>query len=231
MVHVSVWKCGAYWRKGRRGMEERHSPPFPNTGKRTPLSSHDSAVKRINGMLWLPWRLQEIKAQPTNPTALSPDTLARRKAVKRKMTASFAVLVVLLAAMAATAQEFPPPGGIKLLPGYHHQPQHGIDSKIGTISKAGGLQIHYDVGEMAGTFTGCEWCGWSKGEVWRKRQIIDGQEAVLIFTKQKRLVVSFPNVHANFYATIQTQAEMADMLLMLFTFQSPQVASRGKGTH
>jgi len=63
----------------------------------------------------------------------------------------------LFLTIAAGAQDVPPPGSIRLLPGYHHRLERGIDSKLGTIWKQGGLQLHYDIGEMAGTYTECGW--------------------------------------------------------------------------
>ena len=43
----------------------------------------------------------------------------------------------------------PPPGNIKLLPGYEHFPACGIDTLAGDIKKSGGLEISYDIGAMA----------------------------------------------------------------------------------
>ena len=120
----------------------------------------------------------------------------------------------------AASQEVPPPGAIKLLPGYHHRVTQGVDSRTGLIWKEGGAQIRYDIGEMAGSYTECSWCGWTKDELWRKKQVLNGKEVVCVFTKKRRLIVSFPDERANFYATIRTQAELADMLLMIFTFDT-----------
>jgi hypothetical protein len=155
----------------------------------------------------------------TNPTSASCKTLIRRKAMKF-VKWTWCIASVLLAAVGATAQEAPPPGSIELLPGFHHHLKQGIDSATGTIGRKGGLQIEYDIGEQAGDYTQCAWCGWTKGEVWRKKQVISGQEVICVFTNHRRLVVSFPEVHANFYATIRTNAELAEMLLMVFTFRA-----------
>ena len=43
---------------------------------------------------------------------------------------------------------------------------------------------------------------------------------MFVFTKSRRFVVSFPESHANFYATIRNESDMADMLLMLSTFET-----------
>jgi len=70
------------------------------------------------------------------------------------LPAAFMLLVVI----AAIAQE-PAPGSMQLLPGFQHQHKQGVDSTVGTISKPGGLRIDYDIGEWAGDYTKCTWCG------------------------------------------------------------------------
>lgn len=143
------------------------------------------------------------------------------------------------------ALETPPAGGIALLPGYHHCTLQGIDSWEGTIARKDGFHIDYDIGEMAGNYTDshCVSCDWTKNEVWRKKQIVNGHEATFVFTEsdtetrvkqtvngqvvfvpgetlhKKQLIVSVPDTHSNFYATIQTEDQLADMLLMIFTFR------------
>jgi hypothetical protein len=109
---------------------------------------------------------------------------------------------------------------VKLLPGYQQREGRSLDSTTGYIFKEGGLRISYD---MAGVYTDCDWCDWTKGETWRKKQVVNGQQAVLVFTKSRRLVVSFPESHANFYATIRDESELTDMLLMLATFEKVEV--------
>jgi hypothetical protein len=108
---------------------------------------------------------------------------------------------------------------VTLLPGYQYHAAQGIDSRTGVIWKERGVRLSFDIGDMAGVYTDCDWCGWTKGETWRKEQTIGDQKVIYVFTKSKRLVVSFPEVHANFYATIRTESDMADVLLMLSTFR------------
>jgi hypothetical protein len=71
---------------------------------------------------------------------------------------------------------------------------------------------------MAVDYTSCVWCGWTKGEIWRRDQIVGGHKVVMVFTKSKSLIVSFPEDHANFHATITSPADTADMLLMVLTY-------------
>lgn len=129
--------------------------------------------------------------------------------------------VCLLTISSASGQEPPTPGSVSLLPGYRHRVGQGIDSKVGTIWKDGGLVIHYDIGELAGDYTECgRSCGWTNGELWRREQVVHGQRVVCVFTKKRRLVVSFPGAHANFYGSIHTDEQLTEMLLMLLTFKA-----------
>jgi len=116
---------------------------------------------------------------------------------------------------------------VKLLVGYKQREGRSLDSTTGHIWKEGGLRISYDIGPMAGVYTNkCEWCDWTKGEIWRKTQTINGQESVFVFTKSRQLVVSFPKSYANFYAAIRDESELTDMLLMLATFERGYVDDR-----
>jgi len=137
----------------------------------------------------------------------------------------FAFLIVLGPTRVGTAQteSTPIPGSIKLLPGYHYQKEQGIDSLVGKIWKKGGLEIDHDIGALAGNYADCKSCGWTDGELWRRKQTVNGQESIIVFTKSRRLIVVFPESKANFYATISTEEDMADMLLMLCTFQKISV--------
>jgi len=132
-------------------------------------------------------------------------------------TAAGLLLAPLLLAATCMAQSEAPPGNIRLLPGYLHQRGQGFDSKVGTIARREGLTIEYDIGPMAGDYTDRKW----DGEIWRKNQIINGHPIVVVFTKANLLVISFPGRNANFLATIRSDSEMADMLLMVLTY-SPE---------
>jgi len=110
---------------------------------------------------------------------------------------------------------------VALLPGYQQQEGRSLDSTTGTIWKDGGVRIEYDI---AGVYTDCKSCEWTKSEVWRKKQVVNGQKAVFVFTKSKMLVVSFPKSHANFYATVHNEGELTDVLLMLATFKGVHTA-------
>ena len=112
---------------------------------------------------------------------------------------------------------------VTLLPGYQQREGSSLDSTTGLIWKEGGLRISYDIGRMAGAYTDCDSCDWTRGEKWRKKRVINGQKAVFVFTASRRLVVSFPESHANFFATVRDESDFADMLFMLFTFERSNV--------
>jgi hypothetical protein len=136
------------------------------------------------------------------------------------------LLALLLPFGVGTAQTEPTtiPGAIKLLPGYHYQKDVGVDSNAGKIWKQGGVKIEHDIGALAGNYADCKTCGWNDGELWRKKQTVNGQEAIVVLTKSKRLIVVFPESKANFYATIHTEEDLTDALLMLCTFQKMTVS-------
>ncbi len=107
-----------------------------------------------------------------------------------------------------------PPGSIKLLPGYSHQALRGIDTRVGKISRKDGLTIQYDIGTLAGNYAEAR-----KDEaVWFKVQVLNGQTVHVAFTNDKTLYVTFTNGPANFYATVKTEEDLADVLLMLSTY-------------
>ena len=61
---------------------------------------------------------------------------------------SLSLVAVAISASAEDAPK-PPPFGIKLLPGYPHEPKQGFDSVVGVISKKDGLTIMYEIGRVA----------------------------------------------------------------------------------
>ena len=136
-----------------------------------------------------------------------------------KLAVAVTLLLSLVCQLSASTDD--PPGSIRLLPGYVHKHGWGIDSSVGTIAKKGGLEIHYDIGAMAGNYADCgKLCGWTDNEVWRKKQVVDDQEVICVFTRKKMMVISFPKATANFYATIHSEEDIADMLFMVLTFRN-----------
>jgi hypothetical protein len=128
--------------------------------------------------------------------------------------AAFAIFA-LLPIPGRAADPVPPPGGIKLLPGYQHQKLQGIDTRVGKISKEGGLAIEYDIGRLAGNYAK----GQDKaGLLWFKEQVVGGRSVQLAFTKDRTLIVTFPETHANFSGKTKSDEDLADMLLMVLSY-------------
>jgi hypothetical protein len=136
--------------------------------------------------------------------------------MRKTITVGFFVLALL--ASTGTAQSDPVPGNIRLLAGYVHRRGHGFDTAVGSIARKDGLVIEYDIGRLSGVYTDCKDCGFIDGELWRKDQIVSGHDVRIVYTKSKRLVISFPETHANFYATVKSEADLADTLLMVLTY-------------
>lgn len=112
----------------------------------------------------------------------------------------------------------PPPGNIELLSGYAHTPGKGIDSRVGAISKPDGLIIRYDIGRMAGEYT--RKCSEVKDAcLWYKSQKIGDREFHLALTKEGKIIATFPQESANFFAQTKSQEDIADFLIMILTYK------------
>ena len=112
------------------------------------------------------------------------------------------------------------PGGIRLLPGYSHESIQGIDTRVGRIWKDGGPTIRYDIGWFAGNHASnlVESTKYS----WSIAHAINGRRFRLTMENTERLVVTFEQDIANFFASpISDQQDLAEVLLMLLTY-NPQ---------
>ena len=111
----------------------------------------------------------------------------------------------------------PPPGDIEMLDGYIHVPQSGIDSKVGEISKSGGMAIRYDIGIMAGVYAGR--CSPSDDCQWFKSQTVNGREVLISLTKDGKVAATFRKENANFFAQTKSVEDVADFLIMVLTYK------------
>lgn len=111
----------------------------------------------------------------------------------------------------------PPPGDIEMLDGYTHVPGRGIDSRVGEISKSGGMAIRYDIGMMAGFFAGR--CLSSGDCQWYKGQTVNGREVLLSLTKDGKITATFRKEYANFSAQTKSPEDVADFLIMVLTYK------------
>src|SRR5262249_19980330 len=129
-----------------------------------------------------------------------------------------AAITLLVVASCLKADE--PPGSIRLLPGYKHKGGMSEDSLRGKIWKEGGLTIEYDIGDMAGEDGNEE----HKPEyVWWREQSINNHPVRIAMTKERKLIVTFTTRShnpANFWATVKSEEDMTDLLLMALTYNA-----------
>lgn len=117
-------------------------------------------------------------------------------------------------------QLIPPPGGIKLLPGYEHVPGCGIDTLGGYIRKKGGIEIHYDIGVMAGNFA-MRYADSPVAE-WTRTEQLQDDTVLIVLTKENRIVATFETSIANFTANIASQSDIDDFLKIVLTYNPPK---------
>ena len=126
-------------------------------------------------------------------------------------------------------------GGMKLLPGYKHQPLRGIDSIVGEIKKDGGLRITYEIGaipkpgapRLGGSFSDRPKLIPIQNVRWYREQIVNGQPVHLAYRKDN-VLVSFPKKGMNMSVTVRSADEMAVALLMILTYPNPVVGKKNK---
>jgi len=128
-----------------------------------------------------------------------------------------------------------PYGNIKLLDGYKYKRSHTFDTINGAIYKDGGLRIEFESGINEGYAADPKE---QRTYVWFREQEINGHKVFLALTRpgvgtrwrpeksrgsDRILMVTFPGKlgpmqAANFYAEVMDEKEVADMLLMVLTF-------------
>lgn len=125
-------------------------------------------------------------------------------------------------------------GGMRLLPGYVHQPLQGFDSIVGKITKKDGLQINYEIGgipkpgglRLGGQFSDRPKLTPKKQVRWYREQIVGGQPVHLAYRKDNILLVSYPKKGMNLSVKLHSADEMAEALLMILTYPN-KVADDG----
>jgi len=125
------------------------------------------------------------------------------------------------------------PGGMRLLPGYTHEPLRGIDSVVGRIVKDDGWKISYEIGRiskpgrprMGGDFSDRAKLTPKSKVRWYREQTISGQPVHIAMSKTDALIVSFPTRGMNFHATIRSSQQLVDALLMILTYPQPAPAA------
>ena len=140
---------------------------------------------------------------------------------------SFCLLAVLLLCSVPVAAQtnLAAPATMVLLPGYQHAPvPTPRDSRNGRIWKDQGLSISYQAGGLAGNRV-----NGNPNLLWSKEMTVRGNRVQIGMTRDRMLIVvlSSPTpppevpgsaLPANFYATVNTEEDIADMLLMVMTY-------------
>ena len=144
------------------------------------------------------------------------------------------VLMLLLPAQISSSEQH---GGIKLLEGYKIKDDRAVDAIAWTVYREGGLAIDFEGGMNEGL-----WADPKQKEkyAWYREQDVNGHKVMLALIKRglktvwepdkprsrevgNILLVTFPlgaqaDHTANFKAEILNDAELADALLMILTF-------------
>jgi|HubBroStandDraft_6_1064221.scaffolds.fasta_scaffold02825_3 hypothetical protein len=105
---------------------------------------------------------------------------------------------------------------VQLLTGYKLQIGSGTDTWGGTIWKVGGLKIEWDSGLHVGVAADLVD---KKDVAWQEEQVVNGQQVICVYTTSNDLIVSFPRLVTNFQGHIERQQDLAEMLLMILTFE------------
>ena len=126
---------------------------------------------------------------------------------------------VVYYSIALTDDVVPPPGNMNLSPGYFHTPNCSIDTAGGYIRKHGGIEIHYDIGVLAGNFA--KRYAYSDEAEWIKTEKVGDDSVLIVLTKEKFIVATFEKAVANFTASVVSQSDIEDFLKMVLSY-TPQ---------
>jgi hypothetical protein len=108
----------------------------------------------------------------------------------------------------------PPPGNMKLLPGYENVPGCGMDTLAGAIKKAGGIEIHYDIEGLAGNFARLI----GRSAVWTRTEQANGDTVFIVLKDENTIYATFDKASANFSAKVGSQSDIDDFLKMILTY-------------
>jgi len=137
------------------------------------------------------------------------------------VTLALVVIALLLALGQVRDTVRTGPGGMRLLPGYLHEPAMGIDSCPGNIWKTGGPKIDYDIGSFAAD--AARVLAEQSGVAWSKTQDTGKSTVALTMTSGRYLGITVTSkAHsedkASFVIQNATDEALADALLMIMTY-------------
>jgi len=134
---------------------------------------------------------------------------------------AFAISQTVIANQNNTSKQTKSP--VRLLPGYKIEMMSGFEGGLGgKISKDSGPTIDFGEGQHEGNSADSV----NKDELlWRTEQIVNGKHVICAYTKSSELVITLPpssSWPANFRSKIRNQQDLAEMLLMVLTFEPNQ---------
>jgi hypothetical protein len=103
---------------------------------------------------------------------------------------------------------------LHLLPGYKMQVASGIDTWGGWILKDGGAKINFEHGYYDLPANTVE----KSNIAWQEEQVVNGKQVLCLYTKANHFFVTIPRDMIFFEADIQSQKDLADVLLMAVTW-------------
>lgn len=114
----------------------------------------------------------------------------------------------------------PPPNDMKLLPGYEHIPSCGIDTAVGYIKKPGGMEIHYDIGHIAGNFASRY--AYKENAEWTKTERVGDDSILIVLNEERFIVATYEKANAIFSARVSSHSDIDDFLKMVLTYKGPR---------
>lgn len=134
-----------------------------------------------------------------------------------------------------------PPGNMRLLAGYTYVRRRGIDSHVGSIVGEGEFTINHDIGGMASNYSReyfpdhfeqlRKQTHLNKDAIeshiryleqqvsWQVRQQVNGDDLMIVYFKDGKLIASFDHSTANFIAKVDSFDQMTDFFLTVLTYQ------------
>jgi hypothetical protein len=126
--------------------------------------------------------------------------------------------IALVPVFVGAQTRVPPPGNIKMLPGYVHQRRPGKDSQIGVIFKRNGLSITYEIGKTVGNAV--ERLAKENMDVveWVKVEKTEAGRVSVAQLKDGRIAACYLDLNANFTAEARNDDDVSDFLAMVLTY-------------
>ncbi|HXX20126.1 MAG TPA: hypothetical protein VEJ46_12050 [Candidatus Acidoferrum sp.] len=104
---------------------------------------------------------------------------------------------------------------VRLLPNFKFRLVRGIDTWGATIWNNNGVKVELNQGLHVGVATDLV----DRSDVvWHEEQVVNGHKVACVYTKTHHLIVSFPELFANFDGGVRDQRDLTEMLLIVLTY-------------